>query len=344
MRILHLLASNKFSGAEHIAVDIIRALQGTHDLVYVSPIGEIEGLLEQEKINYIPLNKLSYLEVYRVIKIYKPDIIHAHDYRASCIAAFLPFRGKVISHIHNNNYRAKSLNLFTFLYYLALQRIDQVVTVSASVIDEFVFYRAMKKKAVIIKNAINIDYISKNYLQEKQNEKYSSDILFVGRLVEAKDPLRFIEIVKEIKEIKNDICVQIIGAGILIDEVLEAILKFNLQSNIKILGFKSNPYIYMKNTKLLIMTSKWEGFGLVAIEAMLLGTPVLGTGVGGLKSIIENYCSEWICQSDEAFVNKSIEILDNKSNFIDKEKIKKYAEELNAFDEFVCKFDLLYKE
>ena len=88
MRILHLLASNKFSGAEHIAVDIIRALQEKYELVYVSPTGEIKEFLGQEKIRYIPLNELSYLEVYRVIKDYKPDIIHAHDYRASCIAAF----------------------------------------------------------------------------------------------------------------------------------------------------------------------------------------------------------------------------------------------------------------
>ena len=344
MKILHLLASNKFSGAEHIAVDIIRALQEKYELVYVSPTGEIKEFLGQEKIRYIPLNELSYLEVYRVIKDYKPDIIHAHDYRASCIAAFLPFRGKIISHIHNNNNWAKKLNLFTFLYYLALQRIDRVITVSDSVINEFIFCKAMKKKATIIKNAINIEYISKNYLKEKQDKKYFSDILFVGRLAEEKDPLRFIEIVKAIKEIKKDICIRIIGTGILIDEVRDAILKFDLQRNIEILGFKSNPYIYMKNTKLLMMTSKWEGFGLVAIEAMLLGTPVLGTGVGGLKNIIENYCSDWVCQSNEAFVNKSIEILDNKSDFIDEEKIKKYAEELNAFGEFVGKFDSLYKE
>jgi len=344
MKILHLLASNKFSGAEHIAVDIIRALQEKHKLVYVSPTGEIEEFLKKEKISYISLNKLSYLEVYGVIKNYKPDIIHAHDYRASCIAVFLPFRGKIISHIHNNNSWAKSLNLFTLLYYLALRRIDRVITVSASVIDEFIFCKAMKKKAIIIKNAINIEYISKNYLKDKQDKQYYSDILFVGRLAEQKDPLRFIEIVKEIKEIKNDICVRIIGTGILMDEVQEAILKFNLQRNIEILGFKSNPYIYMKNTKLLMMTSRWEGFGLVAIEAMLLGTPVLGTGVGGLKNIIENYCSEWVCQSDEEFVNRSIEILNNESKFLDKNKIREYAEEMNSFNDFISKFDLLYKE
>lgn len=344
MKILHLLASDKFSGAEHVVLDIIKGLSNRHQLIYVSPNGDIERVLEENNIKCILLKKMSYFEIYNVIRQYKPDVIHAHDYRASCIAAFIPFRGKIISHIHNNNIWARKINVFTIIYYLALMRINKVVAVSKAVIDEFIFFKKMLGKSVVVKNSINISYIERKYLNENQDPKCYSDILFVGRLVEEKDPIRFIRIIKNIIKKKNNLVVRIIGDGMFFDKINSLILDLNLQNNVYLMGFKSNPYIYMKNTKLLMVTSRWEGFGLVAMEAMLLGTPVLGTGVGGLKNIINNYCQEWICESDEEFIEKGLAILNNRSKYINKDNIIKYAEQENCFEEFIDTFDRIYKE
>ena len=74
-KILHLLASNSYSGAENVACTIIENLSGEYDMVYCCPRGTIEENLGEKRIRFLPLKKLSFFEVNRAIREYKPDII-----------------------------------------------------------------------------------------------------------------------------------------------------------------------------------------------------------------------------------------------------------------------------
>ena len=103
-----------------------------------------------------------------------------------------------------------------------------------------------------------------------------------------------------------------IGAGILEEECIQLIKLKNLESNISMLGFMENPYGILSNAKVLCITSDWEGFGLVAVEALSLGVPVLATSVGGLTGIVTPDCGA-LCESDEMFIdeiNKLISSID----------------------------------
>lgn len=342
MRILHLLASNTYSGAEHVVIDIIQSLKDQHEFVYVSPNGSIEQVLLDKKISFIGMEKFTYSEVYSAIRKYKPDIIHAHDYRASCISAFIPFKGDIISHIHNNNLWAKNLNLKTILYFLSLKRFSKVVVVSQPVIDEFIFSSSLEHKSCIISNVINSNEIFQLSKQDCDIDFLQSDILFVGRLTEQKNPIRFIKIIDQLKKYKPNVKAIMVGNGELKNECQDLIKKMNLENNIILLGFQSNPYIYMKNTKVLLIPSQWEGFGLVALEAMLLGIPVISTSVGGLKKIVGNFNHEWLCYSEQGFVEQILKIINSKSNTALKQSLIQYSEMINDFNSFVKKFDNLY--
>ena len=92
----------------------------------------------------------------------------------------------------------------------------------------------------------------------------------------------FIEIVKEIKNIYPEIKVCIIGNGDLFDACKETIQNNNLEDNIELLGFQSNPFPYIKNSKIAVLTSSTEGLPMSVIECLILDTPVVHTGVGGL--------------------------------------------------------------
>lgn len=61
---------------------------------------------------------------------------------------------------------------------------------------------------------------------------------------------------------------------------------------IRLYGFQKNPYIYLKQAKVMCMPSKWEGFGLAAVEALALGKPVIAAPVGGLNDIINDNCGK----------------------------------------------------
>ena len=102
--------------------------------------------------------------------------------------------------------------------------------------------------------------------------------------------------------------------------------------------FTENPYIILKNSKIMCMTSNWEGFGLAAIEGLALGLPVIAKNVGGLKEIITNDCGTLYSNIQEAVQNieeilKDTELLKAKSqkakNRAKKlENIKKYTNDI----------------
>ncbi|MFP3846987.1 glycosyltransferase, partial [Priestia filamentosa] len=99
VKILHLLQSSHFSGAENVACKIITMFnqEGNIEMAYCSKSGQINEVLNQKKIKFYPMIKLCKKEVKRVLKEFKPDIIHAHDASASVIAASCTSRIPIIS-------------------------------------------------------------------------------------------------------------------------------------------------------------------------------------------------------------------------------------------------------
>ena len=87
MKILHLLASNKYSGAENVVCQIIDMFKNEIEMAYCSPNGPIENTLKDKQITFLPLSKLSKSEIQKIINTYKPDVIHAHDVKASIVAS-----------------------------------------------------------------------------------------------------------------------------------------------------------------------------------------------------------------------------------------------------------------
>ena len=89
IKVVHLLQSPRFSGAENVVCQIIRMFQRdeTIEMIYCSPNGPIKEALVERKINFLPITDLTVKEVRRMIREVNPDIIHAHDMRASFVAA-----------------------------------------------------------------------------------------------------------------------------------------------------------------------------------------------------------------------------------------------------------------
>ena len=94
-----------------------------------------------------------------------------------------------------------------------------------------------------------------------------------------------------------------IGDGELREIVEEKIQELGLEEIINLKGFLENPYEVLQKCKVLCMPSRWEGFGLAAVEALALGVPVVATEVGGLPGIIDESCGK-LCDSKETFVEE----------------------------------------
>lgn len=309
-KVIHLLSSNIFSGAENVVCQIIDIFKNEEDMYYCSPIGVIDELLEKKDINYIPIKSLSLSEVKKVLLDYKPDIIHAHDVRASIIAAICTNRIPIISHLHGNFGNTNRNISKSILYRLFIDRFSSIICVSDSVINEYLFSRYLRKKSIVLYNIINIEDVVEKSKLNKPKEIY--DCVFIGRLSYPKDPLRLINIIKNIVLKNPDIKLGVIGDGELKDDLIAAVTEESLQNNIKVLGYLENPYCVLANSKVMIMCSKYEGTPMAALEAMALGIPIVSTPVDGLNKLIESGIEGYLEYDDINLSSRIFNIVNNE--------------------------------
>lgn len=318
IKIIHILNSRKYSGAENVVINIIKNIQNEDfDLIYVSPKGDIANRLEEEKIKYILTKKTSISEVRRIVKQERPDIIHAHDYTASIITAISGVRAKIISHLHSNRTWIKKYGIYSIMYYMTTRRYNKILTVSNSIMNEYVFRKRISNKAMMVGNPIDTHQVQ-DRLKENVND-ISYDILFVGRLCKAKNPIRYIELIKEVRKFFPQIKTAMIGDGKLMNECKKKIKELEVEDNIEMLGFCDNPYSILKKAKVLLMTSDWEGFPMVATEALILGVPVIANNVDGLPDIIDDSCGK-IVNSNQEFLDEIEKLLKNENILQEKKR------------------------
>jgi len=304
-KIMHLLSSNSFSGAENVVISLIKGLEDEFDFLYASQEGDIQEVLRHQKIPFIPVSARNPIELRRKIEVFQPDVIHAHDFKMSILSAVMGSSFKVISHIHQNPQWINDINLKSITYMCSCFRYEKIIAVSNEIFEEAIFKKYINRKLITINNVVDAQRIKK--LSEQPTDEVF-DIAFIGRLTHAKDPLRFIDIIYEIVKICPKVSVVMIGDGDLRKDCELRIEQLKLGQIITMKGFMTNPYSMLKQSKMLVMTSRWEGFGLVAVEGMVLGKPVVATPVGGLKLIVQNNNQ---CVSDSEFAQKIIRLLED---------------------------------
>ena len=340
MKVMHILTTNRFSGAENVVCQIINLYKNSEiEMIYCSLDGDIKEILKNKNIPFYPLKKINYKEIKKAIKEYQPDIIHAHDIKASIFASFI--KGKtIVSHIHGNSANMKKRSLKSFLYLLASKKFKHIFWVSDSSLNEYYYYRKVKNKSSILRNIVN-----KEEILEKANEFSTPlfDLVFLGRLTYLKDPERLMQIFKGIVSKRPESSLAIVGDGELKSSIEEFIKKENLSKNITMFGFQNNPYPYLKNSKIMIMTSRFEGTPMCALEAMSLNLPILSTPTDGLVQLIKHNESGFLSDNNEELVNKAIEILENKEILKNmQEKTKKHFLELNNIENYKEELERMY--
>lgn len=339
--ILHIVNSNSFSGLERVAINIIKSLESNYNSYYVTQDGPIIDKLEKENVNRIKIDKMSTREIRRICKEYKPDIIHAHDYTATIITAFSFVKIPIISHLHNNSPWIKKINPYSLALLFASLRVKKILTVSEAIKNEYIFSKFISKKFENIGNPVSIEEITKN-IQKEVKKEY--DICFVGRLTEAKNPIKFINIISKLKKSIPYINVIMLGDGELRLECEEEIYKLKLQNNIELKGFVDNPYIYMAESKVFCLTSDWEGYGLVAFEALSLGLPSFVTPVGGLVNIVDDECGK-LCNTNNDFIENIRDVLSNENLYNYKQsKAMNKAKQLDNIENYMQRLKEIYNK
>ncbi len=229
------------------------------------------------------------------LDLYSFDVIHAHYWLSGLVA-------REISNELNIPFIFTSHSLGIFLDGYNKERVDcekMVMTstnlVTASSIFETMLiadsYKIDENKIEKITPGVDRRIFIPDFSVEKENI-----ILSIGRVQEQKGQLQTIEFLDNFKKIQNDFKCYFVGGpsgkhgNEYLHELKQSIKDFNLHKHVEFLGDLPQTEIInlFKKAKLLIHTSKFETFGLVAIEANTMGVPVLTTNNGSLMEIIEN--------------------------------------------------------
>ena len=293
MRIMHLLASNKFSGAENVVCQIINMFRDETDIemIYCSPDGDIRSALTERAVNFVPVK-----EIKNVIKKQKPDLIHAHDMRASFIAAQTSGKIPFVSHIHGNFAGLNKATPKAIAYAYAASKAKHVFWVSKSSFDNYVFKGIAKKKSSVLYNVIDVEALNEKAFSDSNT--YNYDVVFLGRLTWEKDPERLIRVIDLVVKKRPQTRIAIVGTGDMEEQTKSLATALSLNNNIDFLGFRSNPLKILHDSKVMLMTSIREGTPMCALEAMALGVPIVSTPTDGMKDLVEDGKTGYLSDDD----------------------------------------------
>lgn len=330
IKIVHMLCSNSFSGAENVVCQIVNAFKddARYKFVYASPDGQIQDALKEREIDFLPMTGATVSEFKRVIRQEKPDLVHAHDMRAGLYAALACGDIPLVSHIHNNNFDSQGFSVKSIMYYFAAKKAKHIFWVSKSAYEGYAFHDKFACKSTVLYNVIDASAVYQKTAEDAKD--YAYDIVYVGRLTPQKNPQRLVKVLAGVAQKYPEMKAAIIGAGDLEAETKQAIAEHHAEQFIDMLGYSSNPYKAMKQAKILIMTSRWEGLPMCALEAMALGVPIVSTPTDGLKEIVEDDKTGYLSDDDGTLIDRCVDILKEPDRY---ERLK--AKTLKKSDELL---------
>lgn len=208
-----------------------------------------------------------------------------------------------------------------------LSNYKKIVCICSEMRDQLVVMdKNLSFKIKIIYNNIDLKKIKKLQLEKVDEdekillkEKY---ILTVSRLdLQQKDYLTLIKGYCKAKEKGFSDKLYIIGDGKDKERILALIKELKLENDIKLLGKKNNPYIWMKNAEFYILSSFYEGLPTVLIEALVCGKPIVASNCRtGVKEILANERNGILFEKGniEDCCDKILEMNKKKEEFIEK--------------------------
>lgn len=229
-------------------------------------------------------------DFYKINKIYKFDYVVSFGMTANIINILISKKGKTIITEHNvksiENNIGKGINnriynyIYNFLIKLLYNKSDKIITVSKYIgIDLIKNYGIKENKIDTIYNGVDDKKIEKLKLESLSDEEYkifkNPVIINVGATSEQKGQWHLIKIMPELRKYIPDIQLVILGQGVYYNKLEKLVQSLNLKECVHLMGAKSNPYKYMYNADIFVLTSLYEGFPNVLVEAMSVGLPIV---------------------------------------------------------------------
>ncbi|MCV9884490.1 glycosyltransferase [Metabacillus halosaccharovorans] len=270
------------------------------------------------------------LEINKSINHIKPDVIHVHSTFAGLYTR-IPFflkknRPKIVYCSHGWSFlmdiKQYKKIIFATIEYLLSLKTDLIINISNNEQEKSLQFKLPKNKSRVIYNGIN--EIEKNDEIDISVDNSKINLLFVGRFDRQKGLDILLKYFSNYNN--NKINLYVAGSGVLGNQ------EIIIPENVINLGWIDNTKIdaYYKMFDAVIIPSRWEGFGLVAIEAMKNKKAVIVSNRGALPELVQDGVNGYVFDLDD------MKSLEKVFNTINKEDLVDFGE--NGYKIFKDKF------
>jgi glycosyltransferase involved in cell wall biosynthesis len=169
---------------------------------------------------------------------------------------------------------------------------DRIVTTSKGVADDLVSqFGVAAARIQVIHNPVDLVQIGRA-VNEPIDPAFERDwtppvVVAAGRLADAKNYPLLIDAIAVLRE-RVPARLFILGAGELEGVLRRRIAERKLEGDVVLCGFQENPWKYVARADVFALTSRYEGFGNVLVEAMACGVPVVATSSPGTREIVSD--------------------------------------------------------
>ena len=359
-KILFIIPSLGGGGAEKVLIDILRAFDynkfavdlfiihhiGTHLNEIPKPVNRIYSFFYKWNLFYRTIYKilriLNIFDKYREIKTNKilkncayNTIISFTEDEAVKFHSFIISKGlKNISWVHADFLTNHTLSLYFKSKKEELhvyKKMDNIVFVSENIRNNFNKYFNIDKPT--IKEKIIYNYLDPNNIKKLSTAfivpHNCITICTVGRLQTVKGYDRLLRVGKMLKDKSYKFIIRIVGEGPLEKKLKKYAKSLNISDIVEFVGYKTNPYPYMKNSDIYICTSLSEALNVAILESICLGLPIISTKTACACELLTNDRGI-ITEHDDLSICKGLQILLDS-----KEKRNEYSKKsLNQAENF----------
>ncbi len=290
MKIAHIILTSQNGGAEKVFIDYIKLLKNIghdnfaivkKDAPYFSNLENLQ--IKTKKI----LNKFGYYDFLAIKKIKdffienQIDVVIAHAGKSMVLAhkALKKITNKrIILVAVNHSYNIKrSLNA------------DIIFSVNKEIFFKTIDKKRTPENSFIIYNGIDLEGFEPNFHEYNLIKKPTIILGIIGRLHKAKGFEFAIEALKILQEkYSQKIILKIAGTGEEMMNLQKKVRDLNLENNVDFIGWINDSADFFSQIDIFILPSRIETFGLVILEAMKYGKPIIATNCDGPKEILRH--------------------------------------------------------
>lgn len=317
IKLLHLINDMSINGgAQRFVMDLLSRTPCNYVIrvVTLDPVNDYAQQIVALGHECYCWSELTLLEKLSMMRW--PEIVHGHLFPSVYLAVL--FRGNKLQTEHATHNRRRDFPKLKLIEWLMYRRYERVVSISKQVEEALLtFLPGCRDQSVVIENGVDLEQFD---LAAESRVKSLDKVRIgmVGRFHPYKDQLA---IIKALALLGEGYDVQFVGDGELRQMLVTAAHDLGVEEQINFVGVSDDIPAFLAGLDIYVQSSKVEGFGLAAVEAMAAGLPILASDIPGLREVVG--CNEYLFTAGD-----EQELADKIRHFNDTEyyvRAKEYA-------------------